>query len=505
MQLYNTMSRKVEELQPKDNLVKMYCCGPTVYSDAHIGNLRTYIFEDILRKTIIKSGLGLKHVMNITDVGHLTNDDIDSGEDKMVKAAKAENSSVLDIAKRYEKGFFEDCAKLHIVKPDVVTVATEYVEKMIEFAKVLEEKGFAYFAGGNLYFDTAKFPAYGKLSGRNLDGRDAMARVDEDKNKKNTTDFVLWFTESKFEDHALNWDSPWGEGYPGWHLECSVMSIDTLGEEIDIHCGGVDNLFPHHENEIAQSEAYTGKKWVKFWIHGEHLNLKEGKMSKSKGEKLTVATLEEKGYKPEHYRYLCLTAHYRTQLIFSYENLDNARNTYNNLVKKIKELKAEANSTPSLGGSQIRSADLVGGNNKKTPHSISSRPADSASCTLPQGESEGVAKLSYIAEFNNYLFDDLNTPRALATMWEVLKEPSLSAKDKLDFIANAEDVFSLDLTEIEVDEVMDIPEEVQDLVADRAQARKDKDWTLSDKIRDELTALGYAVKDTSDGAEITKI
>jgi cysteinyl-tRNA synthetase len=463
MKLYNTMTRQYEEVEPKDNLVKMYCCGPTVYSDAHIGNLRSYVFEDVLHKTIKKAGFDLKHVMNITDVGHLTNDDIDSGEDKMVKAAKEAHKSVLEIARLYEDRFFEDFKKLRIQKPDVITRATEFVDKMIPFAKVLEEKGFAYFAGGNLYFDTSKFPNYGKLSGQKLEDRSHGERVDVDPNKRTATDFVLWFTESKFEDHALNWESPWGEGYPGWHLECSVMSIDALGEEIDIHCGGVDNIFPHHENEIAQSEAYLGKKWVKSWVHGEHLNLKEGKMSKSKGHKFTISALEEKGYKAEHCRYLFLTAHYRTQLIFSYENLDNARNTYNNLVKKIKEFKA--------GG----------------------------------GENLNRGKLSdYIAEFNNYLFDDLNAPRALATMWTVIKDSELSDKDKLDFLANAEDVFSLGMTEIEADEALEIPAEIQILLQDRTTARELKDWAKSDEIRDKIASLGYIVKDTAGGQEITK-
>ncbi|MCT4575221.1 MAG: cysteine--tRNA ligase [Alphaproteobacteria bacterium] len=465
MQLYNTMTRKTEELQPMDGkTVKMYCCGPTVYSDAHIGNLRSYIFEDILHKTIELAGFDLKHVMNITDVGHLTNDELDTGEDKMVKAAKAAKTTVLDIAKMYEEKFFNDCKKLRIERPFKTPRATEYVGKMIAFAKALEEKGYAYLSGGNLYFDTSKFKRYGLLSGQKIEDRNHGERVEVDENKKNQSDFVLWFTQSKFEDHALKWNSPWGEGYPGWHLECSVMSMDTLGEEIDIHCGGVDNLFPHHENEIAQSEAYTGKKWVNFWLHGEHLNLKEGKMSKSKGHKFTVSSLEEKGYLPEHYRYLCLTAHYRTQLIFSYENLDSAKNTYNNLVKKIKELKKEA--------SKDSNSELLD---------------------------------IYILKFNNYLFDDLNSPRALATMWEALKDAELSAKDKLSVISNAEKVFSLGLTEIEVDEALEIPEDVQVMLDQRQEARANKDWVKSDEIRDHIASMGFAVKDTKDGQELSKI
>ena len=471
------MTRQYEEVQPKENLVKMYCCGPTVYGDAHIGNLRSYVFEDVLHKTIKKAGFDLKHVMNITDVGHLTNDDVDTGEDKMVKAAKEAKKSVLDIAKIYEDKFFADCAKLRIARPDVVTRATEFVDKMIPFAQVLQEKGFAYFAGGNLYFDTSKCPNYGSLSGQKLEDRSHGERVDVDPNKRTATDFVLWFTESKFEDHALNWESPWGEGYPGWHLECSVMSIDALGEEIDIHCGGVDNIFPHHENEIAQSEAYLGHKWVKSWVHGEHLNLKEGKMSKSKGHKFTISALEEQGYKAEHYRYLCLTAHYRTQLIFSYENLDNARNTYNNLVKKIKELKKDANERDSI--EKIYTKEEL------------------------KEFAEG-AKF-YTDKFNDYLFDDLNTPRALATMWEFLKYRR-SGKYSLEFIKQADKVFSLGLTEIidAEDEAVTIPAEVQILVQDRTTARELRDFAKSDEIRDKLASMGWVVKDTAGGQEITK-
>jgi len=455
------MDRKVEELIPiHENKVGMYCCGPTVYSDAHIGNLRSYIFEDILHKTIEKAGYEIKHVMNITDVGHLTSDG-DEGEDKMEKAAKEQQKSVLDIARTYEDRFFADCAKLRIKRPDVICRATDYVQEMIDMAKTLEEKGFAYFAGGNLYFDTAKYPKYGQLSGQKLEDRMHGARVEVDKNKKNDTDFVLWFTSSKYENHALQWDSPWGRGYPGWHIECSAMATKHLGDRVDIHCGGVDNIHPHHENEIAQSECCSGHKWVNFWVHGEHLNLKDGKMSKSKGHKFTISSLEEKGFKAEHYRYLCLTAHYRTQLIFSYENLENAKNTYNNLVKKIRELKAEANEDTNA---------------------------------------EVLAK--YMTEFNEYLFDDLNTPRALATMWTALKENSLTAKDKLDLIYNAEDVFSLGLKEVEAEESLEIPAEIQGLLDSRAEARANKEWAKSDEIRDAIAELGYIVKDTKNGQEI---
>ena len=341
LKLYNTYSRQVEPLVPSnpDGVVRMYCCGPTVYNFAHIGNLRTYIFEDVLRKTIKRAGFSLKHAMNITDVGHLTSD-ADEGDDKMVLAAEKEHKTVMDIARKYEDTFFAHTKALNIERPDVVCRATEHIQDMIKFVEKLEEKGYAYFSNGNVYFDTSKFPAYGCLSGQRRDDMKHGARVETDDNKRNSSDFVLWFTSSKFKNQILQWDTKWGRGYPGWHIECSAMSVKHLGPHLDIHCGGVDHIAVHHENEIAQSEAYLGEKWCNCWLHGEFLQMKnDEKMSKSKGNFITLDTLIDKGYLPEAYRYLCLTSHYRSSLVFSYENLDAAAAALKNLHNKYLEFK----------------------------------------------------------------------------------------------------------------------------------------------------------------------
>ena len=340
MKIYNTLTRKVEEFIPKDkSLVTMYTCGPTVYHFAHIGNLRCYIFEDILEKTLNYLGYNVKRCMNITDVGHLTSDS-DSGEDKMLKGAKREHKSVMDIADFYTDCFKRDTASLNIKWPEIVSKATDNISYYIKIIEVLLEKGYAYLSGGNVYFDTSKLDDYYKLTNHKIDEMVVGVRegVEEDSYKKNQADFVLWFTKSKFDDQELKWDSPWGLGYPGWHIECSGISVRYLGEDLDIHCGGVDNIFPHHTNEIAQSEAYLGHSWCKYWIHGEHLNDSTGKMSKSKGEFLTVDLLKSKGYNPLSYRFMCLNSSYRKVLVFSYEALSNAENSYLKLKKKISTL-----------------------------------------------------------------------------------------------------------------------------------------------------------------------
>ena len=337
MQLYNSLSHKKEEFVPNHpDIVKMYTCGPTVYHFAHIGNLRTYIMEDVLEKYLRYCGYNVKRVMNITDVGHLSSD-ADTGEDKMLKGAKREHKTVMEIAKYYTDAFFEDCRKLNIKTPDVVEPATACIPEFIKLVKGLLEKGYAYVAGGNVYFDTSKLEKYYVFNDHNEEDLAVGVRegVEEDQNKRNKADFVLWFTKSKFEDQELKWDSPWGVGYPGWHIECSGISMKHLGEDLDIHCGGIDNAFPHHTNEIAQSEAYLGHKWCNYWFHVLHLNTNTGKMSKSKGEFLTVSLLEEKGYRPLAYRYFCLQSHYRKALVFSYENLDNAEQAYEKLVARV--------------------------------------------------------------------------------------------------------------------------------------------------------------------------
>ena len=344
MYLYNSATRKKELFVPNHpDIVKMYTCGPTVYHYAHIGNLRSYIMEDILDRYLRYSGYNLKRVMNITDVGHLTSD-ADEGEDKMLKGAKREHKSVMEIAKFYTDAFFSDCAKLNIRTPDVVEPATNCIDEYIKIISKLMDTGYAYFAGGNVYFDTSKLERYFIFNDFNAEDLDVGVRegVDEDTNKRNRNDFVLWFTKSKFEDQALKWDSPWGVGYPGWHIECSGISMKHLGEDLDIHCGGIDNAFPHHTNEIAQSESYLGHKWCNLWMHVLHLNTNDGKMSKSKGEFLTVSLLEQKGYDPLAYRFFCLQSHYRKALVFTWENLDNAQLAYNKLLALLRGLVDQA-------------------------------------------------------------------------------------------------------------------------------------------------------------------
>ncbi|MBQ2224148.1 MAG: cysteine--tRNA ligase, partial [Oscillospiraceae bacterium] len=343
MYLYNSASHKKEEFVPNHpDLVKMYTCGPTVYHFAHIGNLRSYIMEDVLEKYLRFVGYPVKRVMNITDVGHLSSD-ADTGEDKMLKGARREHKTVMEIAQYYTDAFFSDCRKLNIKRPDVVEPATNCIDEYIKIITKLLDTGYAYQAGGNVYFDTSKLTRYYIFNDHNEEDLAVGVRegVEEDTNKRNKNDFVLWFTKSKFEDQALKWDSPWGVGYPGWHIECSGISMKHLGEDLDIHCGGVDNMFPHHTNEIAQSESYLGHKWTNYWVHVAHLNTADGKMSKSKGEFLTVSLLEEKGYDPLAYRFFCLQSHYRKNLVFTWENLDNAQKAFDKLIAKIANLKPE--------------------------------------------------------------------------------------------------------------------------------------------------------------------
>lgn len=380
----------------------MYTCGPTVYHFAHIGNLRSYIMEDILEKTLRYVGYDVKRVMNITDVGHLTSD-ADTGEDKMLKGAKREHKTVMEIAKYYTDAFFDDCRKLNIKRPDVVEPATNCIPEFINMVKVLLEKDYAYIAGGNVYFDTSKLDDYYVFSSQSEKELMVGVRddVSEDINKKNKADFVLWFTKSKFDNQELKWDSPWGVGYPGWHIECSCISMKHLGEYMDIHCGGVDNIFPHHTNEIAQSEAYLGHKWCNYWFHVHHLNDKSGKMSKSKGEFLTVSLLEEKGYNPLVYRLFCLQSHYRKPLEFSYEVLDNMTTSYNKLIKKIGELKAD-------------------------------------------GSVDEEAFAGFRNKFEDAICSDLNTSSAITVIYDVLRS-DINDMTKLELIKSFDEVLSLDL------------------------------------------------------------
>ena len=460
MKIFNTLTHQVEEFIPnEEGKVKMYTCGPTVYNFAHIGNLRTYIFEDILEKTLRYLGYEVTRCMNITDVGHLSSDS-DSGEDKMVAGAKKEHKSVLEIAKFYTEAFKEDTAKLNIKWPEIVSPATENIPMYFKMIEKLLAKDFAYISGGNVYFDTSKLDDYYKLTNHKIDEMVVGVRegVLEDQNKRNQADFVLWFTKSKFDSQELKWPSPWGEGYPGWHIECSGIAISNLGEYLDIHCGGVDNIFPHHTNEIAQSEGYLGHKWCNYWVHGEHLNDINGKMSKSKGEFLTMSVLINKGYDPLAYRYLCLTSHYRKQLTFSYEILDNATQSY----QKLK--------------SRIASLDKNG-----------------------QLEQEKYAK--YDQEFKEYIADDLNVANALTLLYEVLKS-DLNDATKYALAKSWDQVFSLNLT-VQKEITEDLEKHILEQIAKRNEAKANKDYALADKIRDDLLKEHVILKDTREGTTYT--
>jgi len=467
LSLHNTMTRTIEPFIPLESgKVGMYCCGPTVYNYAHIGNLKTYVFEDVLRRTLEYNGYAVSHVMNITDVGHLT-DDGDDGEDKMVKSAQEKGLSILEIAQMYTDAFFADIDALHIKRPSIACKATDHIADMIDLIKRLEAKGHTYTAGGNVYFSIDTFPRYGELARLNLEELQAGARIDIDANKRNPKDFVLWFTQSKFEKQAMQWDSPWGRGYPGWHIECSAMSMKYLGESFDIHCGGIDHIPVHHTNEIAQSEAATGKKWVNYWVHGEFLLNETGKMSKSKGEFLTLSVLKEKGYDPLDFRYFCLGGHYRSQLVFSWQSMDSARSARKNLIKHIQTLKKEA-----------------------------TEPAEKWSETTSQ----------YRKAFAEQLNNDLNTPRGLAIVWTLLKDSTMTAAEKLACLYDFDKILGLDVAAVvAVDEQqVVIPAEIQALIDERTEAKSSKNYHRADELRAIVEKSGYILKDTADGTIVTK-
>lgn len=462
---YNTLTRTVDRFVPnEEGKVAMYTCGPTVYHFAHIGNLRTYICEDVLEKTLRYLGYDVKRVMNITDVGHLSSD-ADTGEDKMVKGAKREHKTVLEIAKFYTDAFFSDAAKLNIKTPDVVEPATNCIPEFIHMVSALLEKGYAYVAGGNVYFDTSKLKDYFVFSSA-VEKEQMMVGVrddvDEDTNKKNKNDFVLWFTKSKFEDQALKWDSPWGVGYPGWHIECSCISMKHLGDFMDIHCGGVDNIFPHHTNEIAQSESYLGHKWCNYWFHVHHLNDQTGKMSKSKGDFLTVSLLESKGYNPLAYRLFCLQSHYRKPLVFSYENLDNVTVAYDKLKKKVLSLKED-------------------------------------------GAVDEAVVAEYRKKFEEALCNDLNTSMAITVLYDMLKAETNEAT-KLALAKSFDEVLSLNLTVADATEEApaadaELEAYVLAKIEERKAAKKEKDFAKADAIRAELLEKGVVLEDTREGVK----
>ena len=471
MYLYNSLTHKKELFVPNNpDLVKMYTCGPTVYHYAHIGNLRSYIMEDVLEKSLRYLGYNVKRVMNITDVGHLASD-ADTGEDKMLKGARREHKTVLEIAKFYTDAFFSDCEKLNIKRPDVVEPATNCIPEYINMVSTLLDKGSAYIAGGNVYFDTSTLKEYYVFNDHDQEDLAVGVRegVEEDPNKRNKNDFVLWFTKSKFEDQALKWDSPWGVGYPGWHIECSCISMKHLGEDLDIHAGGIDNAFPHHTNEIAQSESYLGHKWCNYWFHVHHLNTETGKMSKSKGEFLTVSLLESKGYDPMVYRLFCLQSHYRRNLVFSWENLDNAAAAYQKLIAKIASLNPE------------------GEVNTETFEGLKQR-------------------------FVSALNADLNTSLAVTAVYDVLKAKCNDAT-KVALLKDFDTVLSLNLLsaaekyrqEQKKEEEEESDPEIEALIAARTKAKKEKNFAEADMIRDELRFRHIEIIDTPQGTKWRRV
>ena len=462
MKLFNTLSRKVEDFVPHtEGVVNFYTCGPTVYHYAHIGNIRSYIGHDILDKTLRYLGYDVKRCMNITDVGHLTSDS-DSGEDKMEVARKREGKTAMEIAKFYTDAFFEDFDKVNCRRPDIVSPATENIDFYIKMIEKLIDDEYAYVSGGNVYFDISKLEDYYVLTNHQEDQMVVGVRegVEEDSNKRNQADFALWFTTSKFENHELLWDSPWGKGYPGWHIECSGISIKYLGEYLDIHGGGVDNIFPHHTNEIAQSEAYLGHKWCSYWFHNEYLLDESGKMSKSKGGILTVSKLVEEGHDPLGYRFMCLNSHYRKQLVFNENNLAQAEKTLTKLRNRISNLGDD-------------------------------------------GEIDNTSFDKYVEKFKKELENDLNTANAISVLYEVLKDSEINDKTKLAFVEDFDKVFSLELInnkDIDIDE-----EFINSKIEERKEAKANKNYELADKIRDELLDMGIKLIDTKDGTSFEKI
>ncbi len=457
MKVYNTMTREKEEFTPLEGTVRMYSCGPTVYNFAHIGNLRTYVFMDLLRRVLRYDGYKVKGVMNITDVGHLLSD-ADEGEDKMEKASREQKKSPYEIADFYTRVFFEDLEKLNISRPEVTPKATAHIPEMIAFVQGLMDKGFAYEIEDGIYFDIGKFPDYGRLSRADLEEQRAGARVDVNSQKRHPADFALWKKAPK--EHIMQWESPWGMGYPGWHIECSAMSRKYLGDTFDIHTGGVDHIPIHHENEIAQSEALTGKEPARYWMHGEFMLVDNGKMSKKLGNTYTLSQLEEKGYPPLVFRYFCLNAHYRKKLNFTFEGMDAAKTSYERLLAAL---------AAHREGREV----------------------------IPEQKME-----EYRRQFREAVDDDLNLPLALGVLWTMVKEPRSGQiwKQALDF----DRVFglSLDRAELPQSEEEAAPPEILALCERRWQAKKQKNFALADSLRAEVEAAGYEIADRADGFSV---
>jgi cysteinyl-tRNA synthetase len=458
--LFNTLTRKKEAFRPlKAGEVSLYTCGPTVYHYAHIGNLRTYVFEDLLTRVLRRAGYRVNHVMNITDVGHLVSDG-DDGEDKMEVGARKAGKTIWEIADYYSGVFFSDLDKLNVLKPNIIPKATDHVPEMIALIEDLEKKGIAYKISDGMYFDTAKFPRYADFAKLDVDNLEAGKRIAMGE-KRNPTDFALWKFLPKDKKRQQEWESPWGKGFPGWHIECSAMAMKYLGPTFDIHCGGIDHIPVHHTNEIAQSEASTGKKFVNYWMHGEFLNEDSGKMSKSKGETLTLAVVERDGFTPMEYRFLLLQAHYRSSLRFSYDALKAAAAGYRGIVERMKEWKAEdAASAPELP----RMAELR-------------------------------------AKFDRVVFDDLNMPEALSVLFTALKDTALTPAQRKKLVLDFDGVLGLRLEAAGAAELA-LPAEIQALVTARDAARTGKNWAESDRLRGELVAKGYLVDDTPKGTKV---
>ncbi len=490
LKLYNTLTRRFQAFEPlREGRVGLYACGPTVYNFAHIGNLRTYLFEDFLVRTLRLAGFEVTHVMNVTDVGHLT-DDADQGEDKMLKSARERGKTVWEIARFYTEAFFRDIARLNIAPPTVACRATEHISDMIALIRRLEQRGFTYQAGGNVYFDISRLPDYGKLTGQNLEELKAGARIEVDANKRNPLDFVLWFTRSKFEHQAMLWDSPWGRGYPGWHIECSAMSMRYLGEQFDIHCGGVDHVPVHHTNEIAQSEAATGKPWVRYWVHGEFLVLAREKMAKSAGDFLTLSSLVEEGHDPLDYRYLCLGAHYRSQLQYSAEALAAAGSARSNLVERLQRLVAALQPAER---EELESRRQAGG--------TAAGPGLGGAAAGGAGAGQ-----RYLAEFQAHLAEDLNTPQALADLWGLVKDEAVPPLDRLRTVSLMEEVLALGLIEGALaGGGGELEPELAALVTERQKARAGKDYARADAIREELRRRGVVLEDTPQGVRWLRV
>lgn len=464
---FNTLGREKQVFQPiEPGKVGLYTCGPTVYDYQHIGNFRTFLFEDFLKRVLIYNGYDVTHIMNITDVGHLVSD-ADEGEDKMEKGSARTGKSVWEIAKYYTGFFLDDAKALNILPPTQYTKATDYIPEQIELINCLDKKGYTYVTSDGVYFDTSKLKDYGKLARLDIEGLEEGTRIEFSSEKKNKTDFALWKFSPKENSRQMEWDSPWGRGFPGWHLECSAMSKKFLGETFDIHCGGIDHIPVHHTNEIAQSETCNGKPFVHYWLHGAFLEEESGKMSKSKGEFLRLQLLVDKGYSAMEYRYMCLGTHYRKRLLFSWDILDQAKGTYGRLRQSVQQIRDDAR-----------------------------KNFDARDASMPDEERN---------KFREAVNDDLNMPQALAVLWGVVRNDKLSSIEKMNLVNDFNKVLGLDLDKDIEPSKTEVPDEVMQIVEERIAAKKAKDFKKADKLRDKLKEMGYEVHDKKDGVEVKAI